>query len=85
MSSIREAFQEMIDFEEQVLYQANITAEVEEPDTGSLETVEISLQDICQQFRYEDLDEYEDDGRKPRAEIGNKVGSTDLMTKIIIL
>ena len=85
MSSNREAFQEMIDFEEQVLYQAKVTAEVEDPDTRSLETVEISLEDICQQFRYEDLDEYEDDGRKPRAEIGNKVSSIGLMTDIIVL
>ena len=65
---IREAFQEMIDFEQQVLFGTRATAEIEQS-----ESVEVFLKDICQQFRYENDEEAEDHGNTPRVETGPKV------------
>ena len=65
---IREAFQEMIDFEQQVLFGTTVTAEIEQS-----ESVEVFLKDICQQFRYENDEEAEDHGNTPRVETGPKV------------
>ena len=65
---IREAFQEMIDFEQQVLFGTTVKAEIEQS-----ESVEVFLKDICQQFRYENDEEAEDHGNTPRVETGPKV------------
>ena len=46
----------MIDFEQEVLYGTKVSVAVGSVDTGSKETIEVSLRDICQQFRYEDED-----------------------------
>ena len=67
-SLIREAFQEMIDFEQQVLFGTTVKAEIEQS-----ESVEVFLKDICQQFRYENDEEAEDHGNTPRVETGPKV------------
>ena len=68
---IREAFQEMIDFEQQVLFGTRVTAEIEQSESS--ESVEVFLKDICQQFRYENDEEAEDHGNTPRVETGPKV------------
>ena len=62
----------MIDFEQEVLYGTKVSVIVDAEDTGSAETVEVSLREICQQFRYDD-EELEDHGNTPRAELGPKV------------
>ena len=72
---IREAFQEMIDFEQQVLFGTRVAAEVEQSEIN--ESGEVYLKDICQQFRYENDEEAEDHGNTPRVETGPKVRLTN--------